>query len=281
MLVVFGFLLAAQRHEIIAVHPLRQFRLHLRLAPAQHQRPDALVQLLQIPVGRRPPALVQLIILPVEPEKRSKEGWVKKIHQGIKFIEAVLNRRSSQDESIAAAQPFDRLRGFRAPILDPLRFVQDHHIRTQPGIDLQGVGQHLLVIDDGEKGGRPVGVQPRGPTAKNQLIRQSGETLNLLFPFRFQRSRSDDQDTGGLAQAKQKSASGDGLNGFPQAHFVGQQRPFREGQVEHPLALVRKERDLCFLQGPFAALHLHFVLAPQLFAFGGTAARLQPRLQFL
>ena len=80
----------------------------------------------------------------------------------------------------------------------------------------------------------------------------------------------------GLAQPVQQGAGGDGLDGLAQAHFVGQQRALGEGQVQHALALIGKERDLGLVRRPFAALHLQLVFAPELLAFGGAAPVFQP-----
>ena len=84
-----------------------------------------------------------------------------------------------------------------------------------------------------------------------------------------------------LAEPVQQRAGGDGLDGLAQAHFIGQQRAFGEGEVQHALALIRKERDLGFVRRPFAALHLQLVIAPELLAFGGAAPAFQPRAEFL
>ena len=85
----------------------------------------------------------------------------------------------------------------------------------------------------------------------------------------------------GLAHAVEQGAGGDGLDGFAQTHFVGQQAAFGKGEVKHAFALVGKEGHGGFLYGPFAALHLEFVFAAQLPAFDGVAALFEPRLDFL
>ena len=84
-----------------------------------------------------------------------------------------------------------------------------------------------------------------------------------------------------LAEAAEQGASGNGLDGLAQAHFVGQQRALGEGQVEHAFTLVREERDVGLVQRPVAALDFEFVLAPEPLAFLGAAARLEPQLEFL
>ena len=79
----------------------------------------------------------------------------------------------------------------------------------------------------------------------------------------------------------QQGAGSNRLDGLAQAHLVGQQRAFSEGQVEHALALVREEGDLGFVRGPFTAVHLQLVVAPKLFALGGMAPAFEPGREFL
>src|ERR1035438_810396 len=79
----------------------------------------------------------------------------------------------------------------------------------------------------------------------------------------------------------EQGTGGDGLDGLAQTHLIGQQRAFREGEVQHALTLVRKEGDFGFVRGPFAALHFQFVVAPELFAFHGMAPAIEPGREFL
>ena len=83
------------------------------------------------------------------------------------------------------------------------------------------------------------------------------------------------------AQPVEQRARGDGLDGFAQAHFVGQQRALGESEMQHALALVGKERHAGFVRRPFAALHFQFIFAAQFLAFGATPALFEPRANFL
>ncbi len=58
----------------------------------------------------------------------------------------------------------------------------------------------------------------------------------------LERGRTDDQDPLNIAQLVQKTAGGNSLHGFAQAHIVGQHRPAAKGQVHRPLLLVGVER---------------------------------------
>ena len=149
--VVFALLFGAERDEVVAVGAFGQLGLHVGLAAAQHVGLDALVQFVQVAIGGGPAAVVQFVILAVEAEQRAEQRRVEEIHQRIQFVDAVLDGRAGEDESIAAAQALDGLGGLGAPVLDALRFVQHHDVRPQPVVDVQRVGQHLLVIDDGEE----------------------------------------------------------------------------------------------------------------------------------
>ncbi len=142
--------------------------------------------------------------------------------QGIEFVNPVLERGPGQDEGVPAPQPLDGLRGLGGPVLDPLRLVQHHHIRAQPLVDLQGVGAHLLVVDDGEKRGPGIGPKPRLSAAEHELVGQRREALDLFLPLGLQRGRRHHQHPLDLPQAVQQRAGGDGLNGLAQTHFVGQ-----------------------------------------------------------
>ena len=103
--------------------------------------------------------------------------------------------------------------------------------------------------------GRVVRLEPFHPRAEHKLIRQFGKLLYLLLPLGFQRSRRDHQHAVGLAKPAEQRAGGDSLDGFAQAHLVGQQCAFGESEVEHPLALIREEGDFGFVRRPFTAVH--------------------------
>ena len=111
---------------------------------------------------------------------------------------------------------------------------------------------------------------------EDELVRQVGEALDLLFPLGFERGGRDYEGSAGLAEAVQQRTSGDGLDRFAEAHFVRQQRAFAEGQMQHAFALVREQRNFRLVHGPFAALHLQFVFVSELLALGGPPAIFQP-----
>ena len=254
-------LLVAQRDEKCAVGPAGQLGLHVGLAAAQHEGPDAGMQLVEVAVTHGAATLVEFVEVAVEAEQRSEHGRIEEGHQRVDLVDAVFDRRAGEDEGVAAAQALDGLRGLGVPVLDPLRFVQDHDVGLQPLVDVQRVGQHLLVIDDGEE--RRGGIAPEAfpPGAEHELVAEARETLDLLLPFGLERGRRDDQHAGSLAEPVQQRAGGDGLDGLAQPHLVGQQRALGEGQVQHAFALVWVQRHQGFMRRPLAGMHLLLVLA--------------------
>ena len=256
------------------------------------------MELVEVAITAGTAPVVQLVEFAVEPEQRPQHRRVKEPHQGEEFVDAVFDGGAGEHESIAAAQSFDGLSGLGVPVLDALGFVEHHNIRPQMLIDIQGVSQHLFVVDDGKErtrsllafcswrafaagAGGVIGLQPRQAATVNQLIGEVRKALDLFLPLRLERRGRYDQHTRGLPKPMQQSAGGNGLDGFAQAHFIGQQRAFGERQVQHSLALVREERHLRFVQRPFAALHFLFVFAPEPLALLDAPPRFEPGNQLL
>ena len=73
----------------------------------------------------------------------------------VQLVEAVLQRRAGQDEGIGAAQPLHHVGGLGAPVLDPLRLVEDDQVEVPSG-DFRQIAAHQLVVDDVEELRRPV-----------------------------------------------------------------------------------------------------------------------------
>ena len=264
---VITFLPVAQRHEMIAIGAFGQFRFHIHFASAQHVRFDAGVKLIEVAKAAGPSALIQFLEVAVESEQRSQHRRIEKIHQRMQFVDAVFDGRAGEDKRVTAAQALEGLGGFGVPVFDALGLIEHHNVWPQTRVDLQPIDQHLFIIHQSEE--RRVGVffEPFMARFENKLIGQIGEALNLFLPFRLQRRRRYNEHLTRLAKPMQQRARRDGLNGFAQAHFVREQRAFGESEVEHPFALIGKERHFRFVHGPFAALHFEFVFVAQFFAF--------------
>lgn len=215
--------------------------LHLVLAPPQQHRPQAPVQLAQVLVSHRPAALVQLVEVAVEAEEGAEDPGIQELDDGVEIVDAVLQRRAGQDEGVPALQALDRLRRLGAPVLDPLRLVQDDRVRRQQALEVLAVGHHLLVVGQVEEGALPVLAQPRGPGSDHRHRRQVGELGDLLLPLGLERDRADHQHPLDPLEPPQQLAGGDRLDRLAQAHLVAEQGAFREGQVERPFLLVGVE----------------------------------------
>ena len=195
---VFALLLGAQGDEVVAVGAFGQLGLHVGFASAKHVGLDAFMELVEVAITGGTATVVEVVVVAVKPEQRTQQGRVEEVHQRIQLVNAVLDGRAGEDESVTAAQALDGLGGLGAPVLDPLRFVQHDDVGPQPVVDLQRVGEHLLIIDDGEErlygrrlacpavAGRFVSLQPSHPVPEHKLIRQIGKPLYLLLPLGFQ-----------------------------------------------------------------------------------------------
>ena len=151
MTFVFTLLFGAERHEIVAIGAFRQLGFHLGFAPAEHGGLDALVQLVEIVVTGGAATLIQLVVFTIETEERPEQGWIQEIHQGVQFVNPVFDRRAGEDKCVTAAQTLNRLGGFGAPVLDSLRFIQHDDVWLQALVHVEGVGEHLLVVHNGEE----------------------------------------------------------------------------------------------------------------------------------
>ena len=94
----------------------------------------------------------------------------------IEFVDTVLHRRAGEHKSVRRAQRFDAARRLRLPVLDALRLVEHDDVRLQKGVDVVGVAEHLLVIDDREErrlaiGGEALGARSKHETAGRSLKR--------------------------------------------------------------------------------------------------------------
>jgi hypothetical protein len=71
------------------------------------------------------------------------------------------------------------------------------------------------------------------------------------------------------------------LDGFAEAHFIGEQHAFTEGEVQHSLALIRVERAKRDVLRVAAFDHAGFVIATQGEAFPGATAGFEEMIDVL
>lgn len=103
-----------------------------------------------------------------------------------------------------------------------------------------------------------------------------GEAADLFLPLGLERGGGYDEHAGGAAEAVEEGAGGDGLDGLAEAHLVGEEGPFLEGEVEHALALVGKKRILRDVLRVAAGGDAGLVVAAEEDAFAGAAAGVEP-----
>jgi hypothetical protein len=120
--------------------------------------------------------------------------------------------------------------------------VEHDDVRLRYFVDVEGVAQHLLVIDDGEEGRRAIGREPLGAWSEHEAGPAGAEAGDLLFPFRLQRRRADDEDPLDALAPRQQLAAGDGLDGLAERHVVGEQSALAEGEMHRSVALIRQQR---------------------------------------
>ena len=104
---------------------------------------------------------------------------------------------------------------------------------------------------------------------------------NLILPLALERRGRDDKHARRAPKTFQQRARGDGLDGFAKTHFVGEQRAFGEGQMQHALALIRKQRHARLVRRPFACVNFQLIFAAQLLALGPMPPRFEPWNNFL
>jgi hypothetical protein len=278
-LLVAGVVLAlglTERDEEVAVGAAGQFGFDVALAPAEQDWTDALVHFLQLQIGFGSTAVIEAVEFPVEAKKRPEDVRVEERDDRVQLIEAVLDGRARENEGKPAAQALDGLGGLAGPVFDPLGLIQHDDVGPEACVHIEGVGEHLLVVDEGEERRVVVGAQAGLLSAIHNLVGERREALDLLFPLGLERGGSDDDYAAGLAEAVEEGAGGDGLDRFAQTHFVGQQRAAVEGEMQHALALVRIERNEGLVRGIFAGMNLLFVLVPEADFFLSGVQCLQP-----
>ena len=264
------------RHEVGLHRAAGQLALDVRLAPAQHHRRDAAAQLREVLVVDRPAALVELIEVAVEAEQRPDQLRIEELDDGIELVDAVLDRRAGQYEGVGRAQRLDPSRRLGLPVLDALRLVEHDDVRRENGVDVVGVGEHLLVVDDVEEDGLAVGGEALRARAEHRFRRALGEAGDLLLPLGLERGRADHQHARDVLALGQQLAGRDRLHGLAEAHLVGEQRALAEGQVQHALALIGQQRMTHEVETRPARLDLGYERGPRLFARAQTALPIEP-----
>ena len=101
----------------------------------------------------------------------------------IQLVDPGFDQRTGNHECVPALQPFDRLGGFRAPVFDSLRLVQNHDVRVKEQVHFKRITHDLFVIDDRKKRRMLQRSEPFSVRTEDQPIRKPRETLNLFLPL--------------------------------------------------------------------------------------------------
>lgn len=150
-------------------------------------------------------------------------------------------------------------------------------------IDVERVGDDLLVVHDGEKRWlrSGVGLETSCARAENELKAERGEALDLLLPLRLQRSGRDDKHTLRFAQMMQQGTRSHGLDRLAETHLIGQKRPLAKGEMQHALALIRIKRMQRDMLRMTALDDARLVVTAQAAALLGTMACLKKGFHIL
>ncbi len=147
------------------------------------------------------------------------------------FGEVVFHRGAGEGQSVAGGELFDGVGAFGGNVFDVLRLVQDYPFKF---FFLEGrdVVQHHRVRDDEELRVRVAQqLQPFGLAAFHDQVGDVGvELLYLRRPVVEQRFGTDHQ---ALAVLRGPVDEGQRLDGFSQAHFVGEDSP-QAVVLQHP-----------------------------------------------
>lgn len=188
--------------EMLAVGAVGQLCLDVVLAAAEQDGPDALAEGCEVFIIGRTAFFIQLIEIAIEAEQRTQQRRIEKIDDGVELVDAVFDGGTGEDEGVAAFEAFHGLRGLGGPVFDALRFIKHDDVGAEVGVDVEAVGDDLLVVDDGEKRWFRVGVTGGAQLAMavNEAFAECGEFPDLLLPLGLQRGRSDDKHAPGFSQ---------------------------------------------------------------------------------
>ena len=161
------------------------------------------------------PMLVQ------ETERGAQAAAIDELHHGEQLFQLVFERSAREHEGVAAFQLFDGARSGGGPVTDALGFIEDDEVRRE-FVHVAHVLQDQFVAGEVEELRRGVQFAPPGQQSFDHLRRKSGELFDLRFPLVLYRGGSHHQHPLNAPAAAQHFGSGQGLNGFAQAHVIGQ-----------------------------------------------------------
>ncbi len=146
---------------------------------------------------------------------------IDEIHDRIQVQQAIFQRRAWNHQRMFLGNRFHRMGGLGVVIFDALRFVQNDHIGRMLD-DGGNIAQDRLVIGD-EKIGiwSAVDLAPVFPKPLHNHGLLMRKTLDFLFPLIFQGGGTDNQRAIEIVNIFFHHRHRNGLHGFAQAHFIG------------------------------------------------------------
>lgn len=242
LLVVGLSLVRRERHRVEVVDPLGEVGEHLLLPAPQHDGRGARAELVEVLPAGDLAVPVEAEVALVELIERPEEALVHELDDRVEVVEAVLERSAREHEREPAREALRRLRRLGAPVLEPLRLVEDEHVRGERG-DRIFIAERDLVVRDRE-GGLPLveGAPLRtGPLDDRRGLARGAR--DLARPLRLERSRADDEDAARLARLAEVLGRGDRLERLSEAHVVGEDRAARRREEDPALDLVGVELE--------------------------------------
>ena len=157
------------------------------------------------------------------------------IHDAPQVEQAVFERRAGQSEALIGAELFDRLSDLGGGIFDELGLVENDGAELEFLEGLE-VAPEQGVIGDDEVVLRNLfpEIVPRSPALENEHLKVRREPVCLPEPIVQHGGRANDEGRPRFfgVLAVQPGEPGEGLEGFTQAHVVGQNSPeFQPGEM--------------------------------------------------
>ena len=122
-------LLFGHGDEQALVRALGEIRQHLLLRAPHQNGGQALLDPVEVAVPHDPARIVRLLVFVEKAEQGPQVEAVDELDDGMELLEAVLERRAGQDHRVFRVDLLDGFGAARLPIFDPLRLVEDHHLR--------------------------------------------------------------------------------------------------------------------------------------------------------
>lgn len=118
---------------------------------------------------------------------------VDELDDGDELLDAVLERRAGQDQGERRGDLLDAPRDPRAPVLDPLRLVEDHELRRPPADEVEVVVERVVPRHLQERRVR-VRRSARATPARHDGDGARREAPHFVLPLVLERGRTDDED---------------------------------------------------------------------------------------